>query len=95
MDEKALDSPAMWSRLEDFTSNPKQQLKDIYSFLHVSSDESIIDQVLENLGDIKPNPNGKYFEKWCKEGRKEHGHLIEKYSVELKDLELGYNLDVC
>mmetsp|Transcript_4078 Transcript_4078/g.6016 ORF Transcript_4078/g.6016 Transcript_4078/m.6016 type:complete len:425 (+) Transcript_4078:33-1307(+) len=95
MDEKALDSPAMWSRLEDFTSSPKQQLKEIYSFLHVSSDESIIDQVIENLDDIKPYPNEKYFKKWCAEGRKEHGHLIEKYSVELKNLELGYDLDVC
>ncbi len=95
MDEIALESPVMWVRLEDFASNPHAVLKEVYSFLEVSTDHSIIDGVVESLGDIRSDPNKRYITKWCQEGIATKGHLIEKYAEELEGLDLGYDLQVC
>ncbi len=95
MDEQTLDSEAMWTRLEDFTADPAKEIKNIFSFLEVESDDETIDDVLNNIAKVKPDPNKKYFQKWCIQGIKEHGHLLEKYEDELKSLDLGYDLDIC
>ena len=95
MDEKALESPVMWAHLEDFTENPQNVLKGIFSFLKVSTDDETISNVIDEIGDVHSNPNRKYFKKWCDEGIDKHGHLLEKYATELKALDLGYDMDVC
>ena len=95
IDEGNLESPVMWARLEDFTSNPPKVLKEIFGFLDVSNTDEVIDDILKEVGDVHSNPNGKYVKKWCAEGIKEHGHLLDKYGDDLKALDLGYDLDLC
>jgi len=95
IDEGNLDSPAMFARLEDFTSDPPKVLKEIFGFIDVSTSNEIISDVLKSVGEVRSNPNGKYIKKWCEEGIKEHGHLLDKYSDDLKALDLGYDLDIC
>mmetsp|Transcript_26885 Transcript_26885/g.53702 ORF Transcript_26885/g.53702 Transcript_26885/m.53702 type:complete len:422 (-) Transcript_26885:195-1460(-) len=95
MDEKALDSPVMWARLEDFTTDPKKILVEIFDFLDVNCDEKAIAEILDGVGEIRSDPNGKYMKKWCDEGKKKHGHLFDKYAEELKALDLGYDLEIC
>ncbi|GMI23719.1 hypothetical protein TrCOL_g3179 [Triparma columacea] len=95
IDEGNLESPIMWARLEDFTSNPPKVLKEVFGFLDVSNTDDVIDDILKEVGDVHSNPNGKYVKKWCAEGIKEHGHLLDKYGDDLKALDLGYDLDLC
>ena len=95
MDEKALESPVMWARLEDFTSNPSKVLKAIFFFLDVSIDDAVVNDVIDGIKDIHSEPNRKYMTKWCEEGIVKYGHLIDKYAEELKALNLGYDMDVC
>jgi hypothetical protein len=92
MDAKKLDSPFMWVKLEDFTANPGETLKEIFSFLELSNDSDTIAQVLEDVGTIKPNTNEKYFEQWCMKDIKTHGKLATKYNDEIKALGLGYDM---
>jgi len=94
-DEKNLDSPAMFAYLEDFTSNPPKVLKEVFGFLDVSTNDEIISGILESVGEVRSNPNRKYIKKWCEEGIKEHGYLLDKYRDDLEALDLGYDLDVC
>ncbi len=95
MDEQVLESPVMWVHLEDFTSNPNKVLGQVFQFLQVSSDEAVVQQVLDNMPDISASPNAKYFKIWCEEGIAKNGHLMQKYAEELNALDLGYNLDIC
>jgi hypothetical protein len=95
IDEKNLDSPAMFAYLEDFTSNPPKVLKEVFGFLDVSTNDEIISGILESVGEVRSNPNRKYIKKWCEEGIKEHGYLLDKYRDDLEALDLGYDLDVC
>lgn len=95
MDEKVLDSPTMWARLEDFATDPKTMLTEIFKFLDVSNDENVIGEILNEIGSVYSNPNTKYFKKWCEEGIKEHGHVLSKYVDDLMNLNLGYDLDIC
>jgi hypothetical protein len=95
MDEKVLESPAMWARLEDFATDPRKVLKEIFSFLDVSNDENVIDDILSNIGSVQSSPNTKYFKKWCEEGIQEYGEILSKYAEDLKNLNLDYNLDIC
>lgn len=95
MDEKALESPVMWVHVEDFTSDPTKVLTQVFKFLNVSANGAVIQSVLNNMPDVKTGINDKYFKIWCKEGVLKHGYLIEKYAEELKQLELGYDLDIC
>ena len=95
MDEEALESPVMWVRLEDFASDPSSVLKTIFGFLDVSADDGVVRGVLEGIASIRSDPNEKYTKKWCGEGIRKHGRLIEKYADELNALGLGYDLDIC
>jgi hypothetical protein len=95
MDEKVLDSPSMWARLEDFATDPKNVLKEIFSFLDVSNDEKVINDILSDIGSVQSNPNGKYFKKWCEEGIQEHGQIMSKYAEDLMNLNLDYDLEIC
>ena len=95
MDEKALDSPVMWATLEHFAANPKKVLKEIFQFLDVSYDEMVIEEILDGVGEIRSDPNGKYLKQWCDEGIKKHGYLLDKYAGELKELASGYDLEIC
>mmetsp|Transcript_42340 Transcript_42340/g.90069 ORF Transcript_42340/g.90069 Transcript_42340/m.90069 type:complete len:409 (-) Transcript_42340:92-1318(-) len=95
IDEKALESPVMWVRLEDFASTPTSVLKEIFSFLDVSADEGVIQYVLKSIANIHSEPNAKYATEWCREGIRKHGLLIDKYADELITLGLGYDLDIC
>jgi hypothetical protein len=95
MDEKVLDSPTMWARLEDFATDPKKVLREIFTFLDVSNDENVISDILNQVGSVHSDPNAKYFKKWCKEGIQEHGQILSKYADDLMNLNLGYDLDFC
>ena len=95
MDEKALESPVMWVHLEDFASNPNKVLAEVFRFLNVSADESVVQQVLANMPDITATPNAKYFKIWCEEGITKDGPLMQRYTEELNALDLGYDLDIC
>jgi len=92
MDAKELNSPVMWVKLEDFTENPSKMLKRIFSFLEVPSDEDIVRNVLEEVGQIKSNPNSKYVSQWCEGGAETHKDLITKYNDEIISLDLGYDM---
>ena len=92
-DAKDLNSPHMWVKLEDFTTNPGKVLESIFSFLEVPSDNTTIAKVLEDVGHIKADPNAKYMMQWCDSKIKEHGDLIPKYNDEIKALGLGYDLE--
>ena len=94
-DENAMDSPAMWAKLEDFTQDPTNILKGIFQFLEVSTDDEIIADILDSLGEIRANPNAKYNDMYCSEGIQEYGNLAKKYEEEFKALNLGYELDIC
>ena len=94
-DEHAMDSPAMWAKLEDFTQDPTNILKGIFQFLEVSTDDDIIADILDSLGEIRANPNAKYNAMYCSEGIQEYGDLAKKYEEEFKALNLGYELDIC
>lgn len=95
-DQKELDSPVMWVKLEDFTSDPSKSLKSMFSFLDVShkiDGEAATKHVLENIDEIKSDPNAKYFKEWCEEDEEMRSNLISEYNEEIKSLKLGYDLD--
>ena len=93
-DAKKLDSKHLWVKLEDFTSNPSDTLKKVYSFLEVPSDQATIESVLQDVGSIKKDPNAKYMLQWCESEAQKHHELIEKYNDKVKNLGLGYDLEV-
>jgi len=95
MDENALESPVMWVRLEDFTANPSSVLKDVFSFLDVSTDDGVVRNILDGIASINSNPNANYITKWCTYGIRRHGRLIQKYAGDLSALGLDYDLDIC
>jgi hypothetical protein len=95
MDKEAMDSPAMWAKLEDFAWDPEGTLTEIFKFLDVASDPATVKSVLDKVGEIKSNPNEKYLLEWCTNGRKEHGDLLDRYRQTFKELKLGYDLDFC
>ena len=94
-DEAAMDSPVMWAKLEDFTADPVKVLKGIFEFLEVSTSDEVIADILKSIGEVRPNPNGKYDAKYCSEGIKEYGDLAKKYEADFKALDLGYEMDIC
>lgn len=94
-DEAVMDSPVMWAKLEDFTADPVKVLKGIFEFLEVSASGEVIADVLKSIGEVRPNPNGKYDAKYCSEGIKEYGDLAKKYEADFKALDLGYEMDIC
>lgn len=95
MDKDAMDSPAMWAKLEDFAWDPEGTLTKIFKFLDVASDPDTVKSVLDKVGEIKPNPNEKYLLEWCTKGRNEYGDLLDRYRLTFKKLKLGYDLDFC
>jgi hypothetical protein len=94
MDVKELDSPFMWAKLEDFVENPSKTLKRIFAFLELPNDDGTIKQILEEIGEIRSDPNAKYMAKWCAKDYENHRNLVEKYNDEIKSLDLGYDLHI-
>lgn len=95
MDKDAINSPAMWAKLEDFAWDPEGTLIKIFKFLDVASDRGTVKAILEKVGAIKSNPNGKYLLEWCTKGQFEHGKVLDDYRATIKKLKLGYDLDFC
>ena len=92
-DSKELISPHMWVKLEDFVTDPRSTLKKIFLFLDLPNNDKVITEVLEEVGTINADPNGKYFAKWCEKEASIHGELVTKYADEINALGLGYDLD--
>ena len=95
MDSKKIDSEFMWVRLEDFVSSPEKTLTSIFSFLGVATEEndniSVASRIIGEFDRIHSDPNKKYIDHWCAEGRKEHEDLL-KYKSKIRGLNLGYDL---
>lgn len=94
MDSKMLESEFMWVRLEDFASSPEKTLTSIFSFLSLATEHdsvSIASEILDKFDKIHSDPNKKYIDQWCTEGREVHKDLL-KYNSKIKSLNLGYDI---
>ena len=95
-DQTNLQSPYLWVKLEDFTTNPMKIMNEIYTFLNVGNDHDLVQSILQSVGTIQSDPNEKYMKKWCLKDRELYKDLIPKYNEEIKALGLGYDLtNVC
>jgi hypothetical protein len=91
-DNKTVQSPLMWVKLEDFTKNPRDELKKILAFLELSNDDDVIDLIMKEVGNVQKDPNAKYIAQWCGGKEEIHADLITKYNEEIKALGLGYDM---
>ena len=84
--------------LEEFVSNPRRHLIEIFRWLDVDSSEEIVQDVLNKVA-VHRDVNDKYQEWWCKKNSRGESPLIEQLQLwdqALKALPLKYSiLDWC